>query len=143
MSSAAGLGRGPIVMEHGAMRMASAALTIATILALTSCGDGDDRSDVPQVASSQADASVADSPSESPTTEPAGPTGEELRLFVELLTTNQPDDAMQAFKMTAKVSAARAVVTVWHARYMASQMAGNDSSGAARSPETTAPSRCA
>src|SRR5215207_10159123 len=108
------------------MRIVLAAVSTVAILALAACSS--DEPEVPQVAPSEADASVADSPSESASEEPVGPTDEDLRRFVELVSTDRPDGALQALKMTAKGSSARAVVTVWHARYTASQTAGNDPS---------------
>lgn len=104
------------------MRIALAVVTSVAILALTACGS--DEPEVPQVSPSDAEASVAAPQSESPTEEPEGPSDEELRQFVELINTNQPDDMKRALDLTAPGSAASAVVTVWHARYTAGQQAG-------------------
>lgn len=109
------------------MRTSLAVISSVAILALTACG-GDDPEEVGQVAPGETKASVADPPSEAASEVPVGPTDEDLRQFVELLSTNQPNDVMQALKMTSKGSAAHAVLTVWNARDTASQTAGNDSS---------------
>lgn len=110
------------------MRNALAAISTFAILATAGCSGSDDKSDVPQVGPSESGPSVVDSPSQSPTPEPVGPTDEDLRKFVELISTNDPDDTMKAYKMTAKGSVARAVLTVYHARDTASQTAGRDTS---------------
>lgn len=106
------------------MRIAHAVISSVTLIALAACGS--DEPDAQQVPPSEAEASVAGSASESPTEEPQGPSDEALRQFVELVSTNQPDDMKRALDLTAPDSAARAVVTVWHARYTATQQAGYD-----------------
>lgn len=106
------------------MRTLAAVVSTVAILALAACGG--DEPEVPQVSPSEAEASVAAPQSESPTEEPEGPSDEELRQFVELVSTSQPDDIKRALDLTAPGSAAHAVVTVWHARYTAGQQAGYD-----------------
>lgn len=102
-------------------------LTVA-ILALTGCSGSENEPGVPQVGPSESDVSVAESPSESASEQPVGPTDEDLRKFVELISANDPDDTMKALKMTAKGSVARAVLTMYVARDTASQTAGNNMS---------------
>jgi hypothetical protein len=112
------------------MRSAFAATLSVVILGLTSCGGGDPESRVPQAAPSEADASLVESPSESATAEAesVGPTDEDLRQFVELLSKGTPNDTIQALKMTSKGSVANAVLTIYKARDTASQTAGNGES---------------
>lgn len=116
--------RGVASWSMSAMRIAHAVLSSAAILALTACGS--DGPEVPQANRSEAEASVAVPQNESPTEEPDGPSADELRQFVELVNTNQPDDMKRALKFTAPASAARAVVTIWHARFTSGQQAGFD-----------------
>lgn len=106
------------------MRIALAVVSSVALIALTACSS--DEPGVTQVSPSEADASEVDPPSESPAEEQEGPSEEDLRQFVELLTTNQPDDVKRALDLTAPGSSARAVVVVYTARYTATEQAGND-----------------
>jgi hypothetical protein len=106
------------------MRIALAVVSSVALIALTACSN--DEPEVPQVSPREAEASVAVPPIESPAEEPEGPSDEDLRQFVELVSTNQPNDMKRALDLTAPDSAARAVVTVWNARYTATQQAGYD-----------------
>jgi len=112
------------VAEYQGMRIALAVVSAAALLALAACSS--DEPEVPQVSGSEASASVAgqsETPSEEP---PPGPTNEDLRRFVELAVSGNPTDLERAKRMTAPESGARAVITVWHARYSAAQQAGYD-----------------
>lgn len=111
-------------MQHVRMRTRVSVLLSTFVFALTACG-GDD-SPAPQVAPSEAEASVAASPSESTVEEPKGPSDDDLRQFVQAITETQPDEVKQALDLTAPGSAARAIATVFVARWTAAQQAGFD-----------------
>jgi hypothetical protein len=108
------------------MRIGPALVSIVAMVALTACGSNNEPS-ASQVSTNEAEASVAapepESPSEGPV-ESEAPTDDDLRKFVDLISTNQPTDLKRALKLTAPGSAAHSVVTVWHARYAAGEQAG-------------------
>lgn len=106
------------------MRIAQVVVSSIALVVLTACSSDDP--EVPQVSPSEAEASVVNTPSETPAQEPTGPSDEDLRQFIDLVNTNRPDDVKKALAFTAPDSAARAVVTVWQARYTATEQAGYD-----------------
>lgn len=110
------------------MRAAFAALAIASLLAFAGCGGANDEPEVPQASGSEAEASVAGQETETSTEtdEPEGPTDEDVRMFVDLISSNKLEDQQRALQLTAPNSSANAALTVWIARDTAYQQAGGE-----------------
>lgn len=103
-------------------RLNLAALTLAVLFAATACNDEEPK--VPQVSGDNASASIVDD-SESPAPEQDGPTAEELDKFFAQIASLEPDKMKRAMRLTAEGSVARAWLTMYHARSLASQQSGD------------------
>lgn len=96
----------------------------AATLLLTASACSSDDPEVPQVTGSEASASVAGE-TEPSSNAPSGPTHEDLDRFFDAVASADPVRLQKVLRMTADGSLAKAWLTMYRARSLASQQAGD------------------